>query len=109
MATGTLSLVAKVEAGVTVKWSFNVMGMKAGAVMGCRTSKSQGFPNAWRAGSVSGSCQVGGSLPGGGRVWREALIETCGSHFDYPLKSLIILKNTWVFGVTRVSRLLKSP
>lgn len=38
------------------------MWMEAGAEVGCSTSELQGFPNAWRAGKVAGSCWVHRSL-----------------------------------------------
>lgn len=61
--------------------------MEAGAEEGYRISEAQGFPSAWRAGKVTGSCQVSRNLREE-RMWREALIiESCGSHIGCPLKN----------------------
>lgn len=64
------------------------MRMEAGAEAGYRTSEAQGFPSAWRACKVGGSCRVSRSLLEEKRVWREApIIESCGSHLGCPLKN----------------------
>lgn len=65
------------------------MWREAGAEVGYSTSEIRGFPNAWRAGTVAGSCWVSRSLLEEERVCveRGTIPESSGSHIGCPLNN----------------------